>query len=212
MGWAMMAAIGVAAAGLLVAFGLRRGAWSAAGAALMVGAIGYAVQGNPGLPGHPVRADAQGIEADPGIVELRGAMFGRYGDDALYFVTSDALQRAGDTTRAVTLLLGAIRHKPDDAALWTELGNAIAAHDGGYVSPAAQLAFRRARQLAPANPGPYFFAGLAAVRAGDFASAEPLWKKALALTPADAGYRPLLTERTELLRRYLVLMRAQGAQ
>lgn len=207
MGWALMIAIGVGAAGLLLVFGLRRGLWSTVGAALMLGAIGYAVQGSPGLAGHPVRADAEGIVVDPGITELRGAMFGRYGDDAKYFITSDALQRAGDSDRAARVLLGAIRHKGDDAALWTELGTVIAAHDGGYVSPAAQLAFKRAQQLAPTNPGPFFFAGLAAVRAGDFRSAVPSWKKALALalTPVDAGYRPLLAERVKLLERYLVL-------
>ena len=208
MGWAMMLVIGVGTAGLLLAFGLRRGMWTMVGAALMLGAVGYALQGSPGLPDDPVRADAQGIEIDPGVTEMRAAMFGRYGDDAMYFTTSDGLQRAGETESAVRLLLGAIRHKGNDAALWTELGTAISAHDGGYVSPAAQLAFRRAAQIAPANPGPPFFAGLAEVRAGDFAAAEPLWTHALALAPPDAGYRPLLSARVELLKRYMLMMQA----
>ena len=210
MGWAMMIVIGIGAAGLLLAFGLRRGMRSAVGAGLMVGAIGYAMQGSPGLAGHPVRADAHGIEVDRGIVELRGAMFGRFGDDALYFTTSDGLQRAGESESAVRLLLGAIRHKGGDAALWTELGGAIAAHDGGYVSPAAELAFHRAERLAPDNPGPWFFAGLTAVRAGDFAAARPLWAKALAVTPADAGYREEIAMRLALLDRYLAMMAAAG--
>lgn len=206
MGLLLMIAIGIGAAGLLLALRLRRGMWSIAGAALMIGAIGYAVQGSPGLVGHPVRADAHGLEVDPGIVALRGAMFGRYGDDAMFFTTSDGLQRAGESTSAVKLLLGAIHHKGDDAALWTELGTAIAAHDNGYVSPAAQLAFDQAHRLAPDNPGPLFFAGLAAVRAGDFAGARPLWAKALALTPADAEYRPEIAVRLQLLDRYLAMM------
>jgi hypothetical protein len=210
MGWAMMIVIGIGTAGLLLAFGLRRGMWSTVGAALMIGAIGYAVQGSPGLAGDPVHADAQGVEVDPGIIELRGAMFGRYGDDAMYFTTSDGLQRAGESEGAVKLLLGAIHHTGGDPALWTELGTTIAAHDGGYVSPAAQLAFGQAERLAPTNPGPWFFAGLAAVRAGDFAAARPLWAKALALSPAGADYRPGIVTRLDLLDRYLALAAANG--
>lgn len=210
MGWAMMIVIGIGTAGLLLAFGLRRGMWSIAGAGLMIGAIGYAMQGSPRLAGHPVQADAQGVVIDPGIVALRGAMFGRYGDDAMYFTTSDGLQRAGESESAVRLLLGAIHHKGDDPALWTELGTAIAAHDGGYVSPAANLAFGHAQRLAPTNPGPLFFAGLAAVRAGDFAAARPLWAKALAVTPADADYRSEIVVRLDLLDHYLALMTAAG--
>jgi len=210
MGWAMMIVIGIGAAGLLLGCGLRRGMWSITGAALMIGAIGYAVQGSPGLAGHPVRADAEGLQVDPGIAELRGAMFGRYGPDAMYFTTSDGLQRAGESASAVRLLLGAIHNRGSDAALWTELGTAITAHDGGYVSPAAELAFRQAERLAPDNPGPWFFAGLAAVRAGDFAAARPLWAKALALTPADAEYRDSIVLRLDLLDRYLAMMAAMG--
>lgn len=210
MGWAIMPVIGIGAAGLLLALGLRRGMWSIVGAALMIGAIGYAVQGRPGLAGHPVRADAQGIAFDPGIAELRGAMFGRYGDDAMYFITSDGLQRAGESESAVRLLLGAIRHKRSDPALWTELGTTISGHDGGYVSPAAELAFGQAERLAPTDPGPVFFAGLAAARAGDFSGARPLWAKALALTPADAPYRPEIAGRLALLDRYLALIAASG--
>lgn len=210
MGWAMMLVIGIGAAGLLLAFGLKRGMWSIVGAGLMIGAIGYALQGSPGLAGHPVRADDRGIVVDPGIADLRGAMFGRYGDDAMYFITSDALQQQGQSQSAVKLLLGAIRHKGGDAALWSELGTAIAAHDAGYVSPAAQLAFRQAQQLAPTNPGPWFFAGLASVRAGDFQTARPLWVKALALTPANASYRQSIEMRLALLDRYLAMMAAAG--
>jgi hypothetical protein len=206
MGWAMMIVIGIGTAGLLLGFGLRRGMWSIAGAALMIGAIGYAVQGSPGLAGHPVRAGAEGLQVDPSITELRGAMFGRYGPDAMYFTTSDGLQRAGQSASAVRLLLGAIHHTGGDPALWTELGTVIAAHDGGYVSPAAELAFRQAERLAPDNPGPWFFAGLAAVRAGDFAGARPFWAKALALTPADADYREAIAVRLDLLDRYLAMM------
>ena len=210
MGWAMMALIGIGAAGLLLALGVRRGMWSMIGATLMIGAIGYAVQGSPALPGYPVKADAQGIAIDPGVVELRGAIFGRYGDNATYLTASDALQGAGASESAARLLLGAIRHKGGDPALWTELGTVIATHDGGYVSPAALLAFRHASALAPTSPGPPLFEGLAYARAGDFARVRPLWARELALTPKDAPYRAGIVMRLGLLDRYLAMMQAGG--
>jgi hypothetical protein len=205
MGWVAMIVIGVGTSGLLFLLGVRRAMWSAVGAALMIGAIGYAMQGSPGLPAHPVKADTDGIAVDPGITDLRGAIFGRYGEDQVYLIASDGLQRAGATDSAARVLLAAIRHKGDDPALWTELGTVISTHDGGYVSPAALLAFHHAAHLAPASPGPPFFQGLADVRAGDFASARPLWAKALALTPDGADYKPEIAVRLELLDRYLVL-------
>jgi hypothetical protein len=210
MGWAMMALVGVFSAGLLLALGVRRGMWSIVGAALMIGAIGYAAQGSPMLPAHPVEANALAIEVDPGITDLRGAIFGRYGEDIIYFTASDALQRTGETTSAVKLLLGAIHHKGGDPALWTELGTALSTHDGGYVSPASLLAFRQAARLAPNSPGPPFFEGLAYVRAGDFPSAQPLWARALTLTPTDADYRPQIAVRLDLLDRYLALAGQAG--
>jgi hypothetical protein len=206
MGWLAMLVIGIGTTGLLLALGVRRSMWSTVGAALMLGAIGYAVQGSPGLPAHPARAGAEGVEVDSAITDLRGAIFGRYGADAAFFTATDGLQRAGETTGAAQLLLGAIQHTPDDAALWTELGTVIATHDRGYVSPAARLAFARAAQLAPTSPGPLFFEGLADVRAGDFAAAQPLWTKALAATPADAEYRGAIAVRVDLLDRYLTMM------
>lgn len=210
MGWVWLIVIGAVATGLLLALRLRRALWSIAGAALMIGAIGYALQGSPALPGHPVKANAHGLAVDPAVIALRGAMFGRYGDDALYFTTSDGLLRAGESTSAVRLLLGAINHNGGDAALWSELAMALAAHDGGYVSPAAQLAFARARQLAPDTPGPLFFAGLANARAGDFAAVRPLWARALALTPGDADYRSEIKARLDILDRYLAMMNANA--
>ena len=44
--------------------------------------------------------------------------------------------------------------------LWVGLGNALADH-AGTMTPAAELAFARAAELAPGYPAPPFFLGLA---------------------------------------------------
>ena len=205
MGWFWLALIGFSAAGLLWVLGVARGLWSLVGAALMLGAVGYAWQGRPGQPGSPAKTNAQAIAIDPGIVKLRGAMTGNFTAESAYLTAADAMLRAGEPDAAVAVMLGGIRDMPDDMSLWTGLGDALAQHDGGYVSPTALFAFRHAMDIAPNHPAPPFFLGLAYVRAGDFVEARRYWARALALTPEEMDYRPEIAVRLMLLDRYLAL-------
>ena len=51
-----------------------------------------------------------------------------------------------------------------------------------------------------------FFEGLAWMRAGDFAKARVRWRRALALTPADAPYRDAIAQRVMLLDQAMTMM------
>ncbi|CAN5398717.1 hypothetical protein BH09PSE4_BH09PSE4_19380 [soil metagenome] len=208
MGWIALGIIGVAAAGLLWRLGVARDLWAFAGAALMLGAAGYALQGRPFQPGSPVKANAEPIEVDPGLIALRNAMFGQFTLDGAYFIAADAMTRSGDAGAAVQVMLGGLHKLPQSYSLWTGLGLAYATHDGGQVSPASLFAFRQAIRLAPNHPAPRFFLGLAYIRAGQFADARPEWARALALTPAEASYRPDIAFRLALLDKYLELQAA----
>lgn len=203
MGWVMLAIIGLGTVLLLWALGMPRFLWMFTGAAVMLGATGYALQGSPMLPGHPVSREAEMRDIDTGLVELRHQMFGHITFANAYFVASDALARSGRGRSAVRVMLAGIHKAPGDASLWTGLGLAYTEHDNGYISPAAQLAFAHAIKLAPNHPGPYFFYGLALVRSGDYAAARPYWHRALALTPDDAKFRDGLELRVDLLDRLL---------
>ena len=86
-----------------------------------------------------------------------------------------------------------MREHPRNAALWVGLGNALVDHTG-VLTPAAQLAYERAAELAPGHPGAPFFYGLALARSGDRAAALALWRELLAEAPADAGWRPLVED------------------
>ena len=198
MGLLVLAVLGIGAAALLWRLGVARPLWSSVGAALMLGATGYALQGRPWLPGTPVEPNARPIEVDPGLVALRIELFGGYTADDAYMTAGDAMLRSGDAGAATEVMLGGIRRIPRSAELWTGLGIALAAHDG-QVSPAATLAFDQAIRLAPRHPGPPFFAGLALVQAGRFAEARSYWRQALALVPAGASYRPAIAQRLALL-------------
>jgi len=210
MGWVALFGIGLAAALLLWALGVARGLWAFAGAALMLGAAGYALQGRPTQSGHPVTANAEPMAVDPGMVALRGAMFQRFTLDSAYFTAADAMTRAGDTHAAVAVMLGGVRKLPNSPSLWTGLGSAYTLQDGGQLSPAALFAFQQAIRLAPLHPAPPFFLGLAYVRAARFAEARACWARALALTPASAPYRQDIALRLALLDRYLEMQDAPG--
>ena len=203
MGWVGLLVLGGGVMALLVRLGIGRGLWSAAGAALMLGATGYAIQGRPTLPAHPATPAAMIQPEDPGIIELRDRMLGHFSGDGAYLVAADAMTRTGDRRLAVQAVLGGIRRYPESVLLWTGLGTALAAHDGGRVSPPALFAFEQAMRLSPRHPAPPFFLGLARVRAGEFAAARPLWARALALCPPNASYSRDVAVRLALLDQYL---------
>lgn len=204
MGWVMLATMAIVAVLALVLLRYPRKLWTVPATALMLGAAGYAWQGSPGLPGHPVAPGGPRVEIDQGLIDLRDAMFGKYGTYAWsYGNLADGMLRQGDRERAVKVWQGAVRQVPGDVALWTGFGSALAEYDGNELSPAAQFAFDKALALSPEHPGPPFFYGLALIRANRFAEAEPWWEKAVALTPEKASYRPALVARLLTLEMFL---------
>jgi cytochrome c-type biogenesis protein CcmH/NrfG len=203
MGWAALAAIGLAAAGLLAWLKVDRLLWTMVASALMLGAAGYALQGQPSLPAHPVVTARAPAPDDGELTDLRDRMLERYTGQAAYLVAADAMTRIGERRAAVRVLLGGIRVAPRSLVLWTGLGEALAAHDGNQMSPSALFAFQQAMRLAPRHPAPPFFLGLAYVRAGNLAAAQPYWARALALTPSTVSYHDDIAVRLALLNRVL---------
>jgi Flp pilus assembly protein TadD len=212
MGWLALLVLGLAALAAAIKLGVRRPLWSMLGAALMLGAAGYAWQGRPLQPAQPAQPDLQVDAEDPAVVDLRNRMLGTFSGDFPYVAAGDAMARSGNRDAAVRVILGGISHIPESVMLWTALGTALAAHDGGQLSPPAAFAFQQAIRLSPRHPAPRFFLGLADVRSNDFKSARDHWAKALALTPAGASYRPDIAVRLALLDRYLATQRGAGTK
>lgn len=157
----------------------------------MFGAAGYALQGRPGLSGSP-RSSA-GRPAPIPLTQFRHAFFGQFGPTEHWLLIAESYARRGDTQNAVKTLTAAVREHPGDPTLWTGLGNALADH-AGMLTPASELAFRRAAELAPGHPAPRFFLGLAVARSGDPQDAAALWRQILAEAPADASWRPIVED------------------
>jgi cytochrome c-type biogenesis protein CcmH/NrfG len=59
----------------------------------------------------------------------------------------------------------------------------------GQMSPAAKLAFDKARAIRPKYPAPYYFDGLARLFAGDLDGAILLWEKTVSLATPNAKWK-----------------------
>ncbi len=174
---------------------LPRAGYTLLGAALMFGLAGYALQGSPGAPGAPGRSVVKEEETSALMVEARRAFFDPDVQPSRYLVTSDAFARRGDTERAAGFARSAVADNPNDAEAWTALGNALADHAGGRLTPAALYAYGQAQQRAPGSPAPGYFLGLAMLRGGEPERTRAIWAELVANAPGDARWRPLMAER-----------------
>lgn len=191
IGWVILLGLIVAALLAMRAIGVRGAMLQLAGAALLFGAAGYAYQGHPGLAGSPRSA----AERSPPIAltKLRHAFYGNFTPTEHWLVISESYASRGDTKQAAEVLTAAVREHPGDPMLWTGLGNALADH-AGTLTPASELAFRRAIELAPRYPAPRFFFGLALARSGDSQDGVALWRQILVEAPANASWRPYVED------------------
>jgi cytochrome c-type biogenesis protein CcmH len=191
MAWVILLLLIGASLTLLWWLGARGGLLTAGAAALLLGASGYALQGSPYAPGAPA-ASGEGHDIFP-LTEARHAFFGNFTPAESWLRMSEALARDGKSEDAVGILQNAVKRYPGDPQLWVGLGNALVDHARG-LTPPAELAYRRAAQMAPGHPGAPFFYGLALARSGDRQGALAVWQQILKTAPKDAGWRPLVEQ------------------
>jgi cytochrome c-type biogenesis protein CcmH len=190
-GWVAVLVLIVLALGGLWLLRVRGAMLQIAAAMIMFGAIGYAVQGHPSLRGSPRSAST--AAAPIPLTPLRHAFYGEFTPAEHWLIISESFARRGATQDAAGILRSAVREHPNDSELWVGLGNALVDH-AGVMTPAAELAYVRAAELAPGYPGPVFFMGLALARSGDGARAVAMWRSILADAPADASWRPIVED------------------
>jgi cytochrome c-type biogenesis protein CcmH/NrfG len=186
-----IAALAAALAGLML-----RGSWRerprvlAVAATIGLGLAGYVVAGRPGLAASPALQPTMDRASVSQFEESRQALLSNAGDVGAWLTFADVLTREGRTADAIDGLQVALAAMPNDADLWVGLGQAMTIHAGGMVTPAARLAFDRASQLAPANPAPRYFLGLAWLQAGDAKAARREWQALRADSPPNAPWLP----------------------
>jgi cytochrome c-type biogenesis protein CcmH/NrfG len=209
-GFIGLALVGALVFGALVLLRLPRLLWSFAGAALFLGAAGYAWQGRPGQAAAPAKPRVDAVPIEPEAIMLRERLMGRYTADTAYIVASDAMLRAGDKRAAAQVVLGGVRALPRSFILWTQLGSNLVMLDGDQISPAAKLAFGRAFQLAPEHPAPPYYAGIAYVRAGDLPAARRMLARAVSLSPEGMDYRTTIANQLKVLDQFIAATEQAG--
>ena len=191
MGWVTLLLLIAGSLLLLWWLGVRGGLLTASAAALLLGASGYAVQGQPDLSGSPTRSSEE-RDIFP-LTDARHAFFGQFTSAESWLRISEALARDGKSQDAVGILQNAVKRYPGDPQLWIALGNALVDHSRG-LTPPAELAYKRAAEMAPGHPAAPFFYGLALARSGDRQAALAVWRQLLETAPKDAGWRPLVEQ------------------
>ena len=199
-GWVLILLLASAALLALWRFArLDRTALQFVASALLLGMAGYAWQGSPVLSGSPKRPPAQQKLPDSEFASVRQDLLGRFDTADRWLTIADSYQRSGNSRDAAGVIRAGLRAHPRDADLWVGLGNALVIHADGMMNPAAQLAFRRAAEIAPDHPGPRFFYGLALAQAGQLDEAERVWRELLAGAPPSAVWRGAIEERLAML-------------
>ena len=171
------------------------------GIAIMLGLTGYLLVGQPGAAGVPVTpldaAEPEGFGEK--LAAPRQGMTGNGGDSASLLAMADGMMRTNRFRSAAMMLDAGTRREPRNIDLWVAYGNALVAHDGGMMTPAAAMAFDKAADIDPGHPAPPFFAGLALAQGGDLEGARVIWQQLLSRTPPDAPWREDLTNRLSQL-------------
>lgn len=168
-------------------------------AAMVFGLTGYMWQGMPDYPSAPkvrkINMDGFGEVIDKPM----NGITNRYGAAARWIALADALQRQGNVSDAARILYGGTINYPQSADMWVAYGSALASASGGKVSPAAELAFKKAATLDEAHPGPQLFLGLAAAQKNEWDEASATWSALLARSPSNAPYRADLESRIKMI-------------
>ena len=200
MGWMFIIILALAALLALWRFGhLDRAGLQFVGAALLLALAGYAWQGEPGVAGAPKRAPEHKEVTPSEFSKVRRNLLGQFDTADRWLTLAEAYGRQGDTQGAAEILESALREHPRDPDLWVGLGSTLVQHAGGLMTPAAQLAFDRAAEIAPNHPAPKFFYGLALAQGGKLDEAERIWRGLLATAPPSAMWRGEIEQRLQAI-------------
>lgn len=183
----------------------------AIGAALLLGMAGYAAQSHSSLPGSPTAA-RETVSGNPEAVAARQKLATNPPGSDKWLVIADGMARHGQFADAATVLRGSVQEDPKNGDAWLAMANALVSHADQRLTPAAILAFRRAEEAAPGNPGPPFFFGLALAQSGRLQDARTAWARLLARSPANAPWRTDLVLRLQQLDQFIADQAARQAQ
>ena len=189
-GWFALGLLSVLSLSVLVFFvRSSKGLWQVAAATVLLGMAGYALQGRPSLPPAPAKPLEASTVGATQLVEIRADMDQSFGSAQRWLVTADSFAKQGDYPLSASYIKSGLRADPQNADLWSALGLQLMLASEGQMSPAAKLAFDKARAIRPIYPAPYYFDGLTRLFAGDLDGAILLWEKTVSLATPNAKWK-----------------------
>lgn len=189
-GWVILALLSVASLGAVIAIGKSpRVMWQVAGAAILLGMSGYALQGRPFVKASPAVASDTERDLGQALVLMRANMDQSFGAAKRWLVTADSFSRVGDHQLSAAYIQSGLRENPRNADLWSALGVQLMLASDGRMSTPAKLAFDKVRMFDARHPAPDYFGGMADLLAGNVPAAMQKWQTALALATPKAKWR-----------------------
>jgi len=202
----------VVGAALLLSVNARKLLWSPVLAAVVLGMAGYAWQGRPDLPAARAKPIAAERGAAKALIKMRSDMDQNFGQAKSWLNLADGFAREGNYGAAAGIIQGGIRQHPQNADLWSALGLVLMLAADGEMTPPAQLAFDKARKLAPQLPAPDYFEGLAFLFQRKPIEALKMWNKVLDRATPNAKWRAPLESQYLGLQQMLLQSAASSAK
>ena len=161
----------------------------------------YAALGSPGMPDRPLamRQDLKpenpaGPDVQQMVARLEARLAQSPNDRQGWLMLGRSRGVLGDPVGAAEAFRHALALADDDPAAIGGLAEALTAVAGGTVTPEAKALFAKLAEAEPRDPRPGFYLGWADFQAGEPQAALDRWRTLLAASPADAPWRPQVTE------------------
>jgi len=170
-------------------------------AAVSVAALGgYLVLGQPELADAPYSARMEALKqrdptsytVDEALAILAEAAREYPGDPRPHFYSGQVLLDAGRAEEAARAYDAALRRDPNSLEAMLGLARSMVQIDGGRVSDQARALFEQVGAVTN-DPAPWIYQAMAAMQAGDDASAQRMWGEALARMSPDDPRREMAT-------------------
>ena len=153
--------------------------------------------GSPGLPGAPfaARQNLPPAEMQAQVVSrLKERLAENPHDVEAWLVLGNVYEHLGRWAEAAEAFGGALQLEADNLEAQTGRAEALVAQAQGLVTPEAARLIASVLERDPQNPSALYYSGLALAQNGHLKEAQGIWSELLAVSPADAPWRPVLQQ------------------
>ena len=161
----------------------------------------YLAIGRPTLPGRPFSAEAEAAKPEvvpekvvEAVARLAERMKAQPGDLQGWLLLAQSYRKMGRMPEAVEAWRKAAVLAPDDLQIASDLAQGLIEINQGMVPEQARQLFETVLGKIPDDPRASHYLALARLQAGDERGALERWARLVAVSPADAGWLPLVRQ------------------